>query len=197
MRTIVTTSNTPAFLTKSEVPSGVFLTASSSVSGEWPPGKQSLLVCLYYSVRVSAPHHVGSRSSSAVIRELYSHAGTGPWARMPWGFSSVVSRLLYCIYPCIACWTALRIGVQVLSHYCDLFPQVSSWLLFIIGCFNIFVVSCRIHFTADDMCKLTLVDSGHLLSWGGQEKTADLLLGECIIVVCGIFNAMFFLSSLR
>ncbi|WWC66435.1 uncharacterized protein I206_100337 [Kwoniella pini CBS 10737] len=29
------------------------------------------------------------------------------------------------------------IGAQVLSHYCELFPQVSSWLLFIIGCFNI------------------------------------------------------------
>ncbi|RSH91025.1 hypothetical protein EHS25_010201 [Saitozyma podzolica] len=29
------------------------------------------------------------------------------------------------------------IGAQVLSHYCDLFPQVSSWLLFIIGGLNI------------------------------------------------------------
>ncbi|WVQ97192.1 hypothetical protein IAU59_004302 [Kwoniella sp. CBS 9459] len=29
------------------------------------------------------------------------------------------------------------IGAQVLSHYCDLFPQVASWLLFIVGCFNI------------------------------------------------------------
>ncbi|WWC58546.1 uncharacterized protein I303_101089 [Kwoniella dejecticola CBS 10117] len=29
------------------------------------------------------------------------------------------------------------IGAQVLSHYCELFPQVSSWLLFIVGCFNI------------------------------------------------------------
>ncbi|OCF33235.1 hypothetical protein I316_04976 [Kwoniella heveanensis BCC8398] len=29
------------------------------------------------------------------------------------------------------------IGAQVLSHYYDLFPQVSSWLLFIVGCFNI------------------------------------------------------------
>ncbi|WVR05821.1 hypothetical protein IAU60_002846 [Kwoniella sp. DSM 27419] len=29
------------------------------------------------------------------------------------------------------------LGAQVLSHYCDLFPQVSSWLLFIMGCFNI------------------------------------------------------------
>ncbi|KAK8865857.1 hypothetical protein IAR55_001005 [Kwoniella newhampshirensis] len=28
------------------------------------------------------------------------------------------------------------IGAQVLSHYCKLFPQVTSWLLFIIGCFN-------------------------------------------------------------
>jgi hypothetical protein len=34
-----------------------------------------------------------------------------------------------------------RIGAQVLSHYCELFPQVSSWLLFIIGCFNIIAVS--------------------------------------------------------
>ncbi|WVQ85460.1 hypothetical protein IAT38_007625 [Cryptococcus sp. DSM 104549] len=31
------------------------------------------------------------------------------------------------------------IGAQVLSHYCELFPQVSSWLLFIVGCFNILV----------------------------------------------------------
>ncbi|WWC86177.1 uncharacterized protein L201_001050 [Kwoniella dendrophila CBS 6074] len=29
------------------------------------------------------------------------------------------------------------LGAQVLSHYCTLFPQVSSWLLFIIGCFDI------------------------------------------------------------
>ncbi|KAK4686137.1 hypothetical protein P7C73_g3994, partial [Tremellales sp. Uapishka_1] len=29
------------------------------------------------------------------------------------------------------------IGTQVLSHYCELFPQVSSWLLFIIGCLNV------------------------------------------------------------
>lgn len=33
------------------------------------------------------------------------------------------------------------IGAQVLSHYCELFPQVSSWLLFIIGCLNVLVVS--------------------------------------------------------
>ncbi|OXG34748.1 hypothetical protein C359_06205 [Cryptococcus neoformans Bt120] len=39
---------------------------------------------------------------------------------------------------CLGVFQAL-IGVQVLSHYCDLFPQVSSWLLFIIGCFNILV----------------------------------------------------------
>ncbi|KAK1925779.1 hypothetical protein DB88DRAFT_539192 [Papiliotrema laurentii] len=31
------------------------------------------------------------------------------------------------------------IGAQVLSHYCDLFPQVTSWLLFIVGCFNILI----------------------------------------------------------
>ncbi|WVW82216.1 hypothetical protein I302_104222 [Kwoniella bestiolae CBS 10118] len=37
---------------------------------------------------------------------------------------------------CFGVFKAL-IGAQVLSHYCELFPQVSSWLLFIIGCFNI------------------------------------------------------------
>ncbi|EIW73472.1 hypothetical protein TREMEDRAFT_67381 [Tremella mesenterica DSM 1558] len=36
---------------------------------------------------------------------------------------------------CLGVFEAL-IGAQVLSHYCDLFPQVSSWLLFIIGCLN-------------------------------------------------------------
>lgn len=36
-----------------------------------------------------------------------------------------------------------RIGAQVLSHYCDRFPQVSSWMLFIVGCFNTIVVSDR------------------------------------------------------
>ncbi|KGB77660.1 hypothetical protein I307_03527 [Cryptococcus deuterogattii 99/473] len=39
---------------------------------------------------------------------------------------------------CLGVFQAL-IGAQVLSHYCDLFPQVSSWLLFIVGCFNILV----------------------------------------------------------
>nr|XP_031861305.1 uncharacterized protein CI109_003277 [Kwoniella shandongensis]KAA5528377.1 hypothetical protein CI109_003277 [Kwoniella shandongensis] len=37
---------------------------------------------------------------------------------------------------CLGVFQAL-IGAQVLSHYCKRFPQVSSWLLFIIGCFNI------------------------------------------------------------
>lgn len=37
---------------------------------------------------------------------------------------------------CLGVFQAL-IGAQVLSHYCDLFPQVTSWLLFIIGCLNI------------------------------------------------------------
>lgn len=171
MRTTVTTSNTPAFLTKPEVLSGVFLTESSSVSWMAPWPSNSLLVCLYYSVRVSAPHHVGSRSSSTLIRKLYSHARTGLWARMSWGFPSVVSRHIHCIYPCVACWTGLRIGAQVLSHYCDLFPQVSSWLLFIVGCFNILVVSCRFTFR----CKCYVQDwhwsiQGIFLREGAKEK---------------------------
>lgn len=33
------------------------------------------------------------------------------------------------------------IAAVVLSAYCELFAQVSSWLLFIVGCFNIIVVS--------------------------------------------------------
>ncbi|TYJ54965.1 hypothetical protein B9479_004377 [Cryptococcus floricola] len=37
---------------------------------------------------------------------------------------------------CLGVFQAL-IGAQVLSHYCDLFPQVSSWILFIVGCLNI------------------------------------------------------------
>ncbi|OCF55533.1 hypothetical protein L486_07017 [Kwoniella mangroviensis CBS 10435] len=37
---------------------------------------------------------------------------------------------------CLGVFQAL-IGAQVLSHYCELFPQCSSWLLFIVGCFNI------------------------------------------------------------
>ncbi|WRT64073.1 uncharacterized protein IL334_001001 [Kwoniella shivajii] len=37
---------------------------------------------------------------------------------------------------CLGVFQAL-IGAQVLSHYCDLFPQISSWLLFIVGCLNI------------------------------------------------------------
>ncbi|ORX37317.1 hypothetical protein BD324DRAFT_625675 [Kockovaella imperatae] len=37
---------------------------------------------------------------------------------------------------CLGIFQAL-IGAQVLSHYSTTFPQVSSWLLFIIGCLNI------------------------------------------------------------
>ncbi|ORY25655.1 hypothetical protein BCR39DRAFT_499043 [Naematelia encephala] len=37
---------------------------------------------------------------------------------------------------CLGVFQAL-IGAQVLSHYCDLFPQVTAWLLFIVGCLNI------------------------------------------------------------
>jgi len=37
---------------------------------------------------------------------------------------------------CLGVFQAL-IGAQVLSHYCDRFPQVTSWLLFIVGCINI------------------------------------------------------------
>ncbi|ODN84124.1 hypothetical protein L202_00134 [Cryptococcus amylolentus CBS 6039] len=39
---------------------------------------------------------------------------------------------------CLGVFQAL-IGAQVLSHYCDLFPQVSSWILFIVGCLNILI----------------------------------------------------------
>ncbi|CAD6563929.1 MAG: hypothetical protein TREMPRED_002380 [Tremellales sp. Tagirdzhanova-0007] len=37
---------------------------------------------------------------------------------------------------CLGVFEAL-IGAQVLSHYCDPFPQVTSWLLFMMGCLNI------------------------------------------------------------
>nr|ODN86503.1 hypothetical protein L203_04205 [Cryptococcus depauperatus CBS 7841] len=37
---------------------------------------------------------------------------------------------------CLGVFQAL-VGVQVLSHYCDSFPQISNWILFIVGCFNI------------------------------------------------------------
>lgn len=33
-----------------------------------------------------------------------------------------------------------RIACGVLSHYSDLFPQVSSWLLFTVGCMNMLAV---------------------------------------------------------
>lgn len=33
------------------------------------------------------------------------------------------------------------IASSVLSHYSDLFPQVSSWFLFSVGCLNMLAVS--------------------------------------------------------
>ncbi|KAI9634899.1 uncharacterized protein MKK02DRAFT_28024 [Dioszegia hungarica] len=36
---------------------------------------------------------------------------------------------------CLGVFQAL-IATQMLSHYCELFPQATSWLLFIVGCFN-------------------------------------------------------------
>ncbi len=73
-----------------------------------------------------------------------------------------------------------RIGAQVLSHFCDLFPQVASWLLFIIGCLNILVV--RPSPASSFLCSYHVI-SGHFAPHFCKEAAPYLLLGECLLLV--------------
>jgi hypothetical protein len=71
-----------------------------------------------------------------------------------------------------------RIGAQVLSHYCERFPQVTSWSLFIIGCLNMLAVSFLQYSISMGDSKLTR--SGHLPPLISQDQASTFLVGECV-----------------
>lgn len=103
------------------------------------------------SLRVHPPHPLRGRYPPQVLRELHASPRPRTRSRLSRRVSMSVSRscflrnvgkrFRFSYHAVRADDDVCSIGAQVLSHYCDLFPQVSSWLLFIIGGLNIVAVS--------------------------------------------------------
>jgi hypothetical protein len=87
------------------------------------------------SVRMYSPSTIRNWGPKIIIRKILTYPRSRTWIRL---FRCIPSFVSPSSNISEGIWLkGKRIATQMLSHYCDLFPQATSWLLFIIGCFNI------------------------------------------------------------